>query len=79
MPAWLALITQVPTPVKLTVEPAIEQTALAAASMVNAGASPDVAVAVTAYVAPATTAAAGAVDVKLIVCEPLPTANDCCT
>ena len=62
-----------------TVEPAIVQTALAEASMVKVAARPDVAVAVTVYVGPLTVAAPGAVEVKLIVCAPLPTANDCCT
>ncbi len=77
LPTWLALITQVPAPMKLTLLPAIEHTPLALASMVKATGSPDVAVPVTVYAAPATTAAAGAVEVKLIVWLPGPTANDC--
>ena len=35
MPAWLASITQVPIPMKETVEPLIEQTELAVASIVK--------------------------------------------
>ncbi len=46
-PAWLASITQVPTAVNDTVEPEIEHTEAAAASMVNATVRPDDAVAVT--------------------------------
>jgi hypothetical protein len=79
LPAWLASMTQVPAPVKLTVAPLIEHTELALASIVKLTASPDDAVAATAYVGPPTTAVVGADDVKVIVCEPLPTANDCCT
>ena len=48
LPAWLALITHVPTAVNETVEPATEHTALADASIVNVTASPEVAVAATA-------------------------------
>ena len=46
-PAWLALITQVPGPMKVTVAVAIEHTVLAAASIVKLTARPEVAVAVT--------------------------------
>ena len=46
-PGWLASITQVPTPMKDTVEPEIEHTALADGSMVSATVRPDDAVAVT--------------------------------
>ena len=48
------------------------------ASIVSVTASPDVAVAVTVYAGSPNFALAGAVDVKLTVCAPLPTANDCC-
>ncbi len=64
---------------KLTVLPAIEHTPLAAASIVNATGKPEVAVPVTVYVPPATVAAAGAVEVKLIVWLPRATAKLCCT
>ena len=47
LPAWLALITHVPPAMKVTVEPAIVQTAAADASIVNATAKPEVAVAAT--------------------------------
>ncbi|GAA0707681.1 hypothetical protein GCM10009105_06630 [Dokdonella soli] len=47
MPAWFASITQVPAPVNDTVDALIEQTALALASIVNATARPELAVAVT--------------------------------
>ena len=46
LPAWFASMTQVPTPLKETVEPLIEQTALAEASIVRATGRPEVAVAV---------------------------------
>src|SRR6185295_10016852 len=75
-PAWLALMTQVPAPMNDTVEPAIVHTVLAEASMVNVTVSPEVAVAVTVYVGPPTLALAGAVEVKLIVCEARLTVND---
>ena len=78
-PAWLALITQVPGPMKVTVAVAIVHTVLAAASIVKLTGSPDVAVAVTVYVGPPTVAFEGAVEVKLIVCACLTTVNDCCT
>ena len=45
-PAWSASITQVPTPVKETSAPLIEQTEVAEASMVNVTGRPEVAVAV---------------------------------
>ena len=67
LPAWLALITQVPAPVNDTVEPEIEQTDAALASIVNVTARPEVAVAVTVYVGPPTAAKAGAVEVNVIV------------
>ena len=66
-PAWLASITQVPTPMNDTVEPEIEQTDAAVASIVNDTARPELAVAVTVYEGPPTAAPDGAVDVKLIV------------
>jgi hypothetical protein len=74
LPAWLALIVQVPTAVKLTVEPAIEQTAALVPSMENVTALPDAPpVAVTEYVLPPTVALLGAVDVNVIVCVPCAT------
>src|SRR5262245_10613789 len=78
LPAWFALITQVPVPMKDTVAPASEHTVLADASIVIVTGSPDVAVAVTLYVGPWYSAGFGAVDVKEIVCVCL-TVNDCCT
>jgi hypothetical protein len=60
-----------------TVEPAIEHTDVAEASMLKATANPDDAVAVTVYVGPATTAPTGAVEVNVIVWLFLLTANDC--
>src|SRR5207244_4842491 len=72
LPAWLASITHVPTAVNDTVEPAIEHTEVAVASIVNVTGLPDPPpVAVTAYVAPPTTAPPGGTDVKLIVCDAL--------
>ena len=47
LPAWLASITQVPAPMNDTVEPEIEHTEAADASMVKATVRPDDAVAVT--------------------------------
>jgi len=83
LPAWFALIVQVPTPVWLTEEPLVlplsEHTEAEVASIVSETGKPDVVVAVTTYAVPPTVAASGAVDVKLIVCAALPTANDCCT
>ena len=55
-------MTQVPAATNDTVAPLIEHTALAVASMAKAGARPEVAVAVTVYVAPPTAADAGAVE-----------------
>src|SRR4051794_21075758 len=79
LPPWLASITQVPAPRNDTVVPAIEHTPAALGSIVNPTASPEVAVAVTVYVAPSTAAATGAGEVKLMLWAPGPTANDCCT
>src|SRR3954462_15181617 len=79
LPAWLASITHVPAPVNERVAPEIEHTADATGSIVKLTVSPEVAVAATVYVAPPTVALAGAVDVTLMVCAPLPTANDCWT
>ena len=48
LPGWLASMTQVPTPMNDTVEPEIEHTVVAVASIVNVTGRPDgVAVAVT--------------------------------
>ena len=78
MPAWFALTTQEPTLWNVTVLPAIVQTLLEPAAMVKLTGRPEVAVAATVYDAPPTVAVVGAVDVKLIVWLPWPTANDCC-
>src|SRR5512146_74166 len=67
-PAWLASMTQVPAPMNETVDPAIEHTDVAAASIVNVTVRLEVAVALTSYVGPAFFALAGGVEVKLIVC-----------
>src|SRR5262245_50412531 len=67
-PACVALIVQVPPPVKLTVEPASEQTALADGSIAIVTGRPEVDVAATAYVGPPAVAFAGAVVVKDTVC-----------
>ena len=76
MPAWFASILQVPTAVNETTLPAMEQPVLVP-SIVNVTGSPEVAVAVTVYVAPPTLAAGGT-EVKLIVWLPCPTVKDCC-
>src|SRR6185295_4148261 len=55
------------------------QTEAADGSMVNVTGRPEVAVAVTVYVGPATVAPTGAVEVKVIVWFCLTTGNDCCT
>jgi hypothetical protein len=69
----------VPTAVKLTVEPAIEQTDVLVASTENVTGLPDAPpVAVTEYVLPPTVALLGAVDVNVIVWAPLATVKDCC-
>ncbi len=68
LPAWFASTTHVPTVWKLTTPAEIEQTELADASIVNVTVFPEPPpVAVGAYVAPPTFAAAGAVDVNVIV------------
>ena len=79
LPAWFALIAQVPALWNVTLEPAIAQTLLDAAAMLKLTDRPDVAVALTVYAVPPTVAAAGAVDVKLTVWLPFPTAKLCCT
>ena len=62
---------QVPTAVKLTVDPATEQTAAALGSIENVTGLPNPPpVAVTSYVAPPTFAPDGAVDVNAMVCAP---------
>ena len=70
LPAWFASMTQVPTAVNDTVEPLMEHTELAAASIINVTGRPEEAVAVAVYVAPPTVAAAGAVEVNVMVCDP---------
>src|SRR5690242_6193442 len=66
-----------------TVAPAMVHTPLAELSIVKLTGSPEVAVAVTIYGAPPTTALVGTVEVNVIVCGVRPpallTANDCCT
>ncbi len=62
---------------KLTIPDAIVQTLLLVASIVNATVSPEVAEAVGVYGAPPTTAADGAVEVKLIVWAPVLTVKLC--
>ena len=66
-PAWLALMVQVPTPMKLTTEPVIEHTDDADPGMVNTTGRPEEAEANTKYVAPPNTACDGAVEKKVIV------------
>jgi hypothetical protein len=75
-PTWFALIVQVPAAPKVTVEPLTVHTEVVALANVtgDVDAPP---VAATVYVAPPTTAFAGAVEVKVIVCDPLPTENVC--
>ena len=67
MPAWLALIVQVPAPVSDTVEPEIVQMPALPPAIAKATGRPELAVAVTVYVGPPTTAPDGAVDVNAIV------------
>src|SRR5579862_541589 len=69
---------QVPRPEKETVFPETEQTPLLLGSVVNTTPRPEVAVAVTVY-GGSFLSACGGVDVKLMVCEPLPIVKDCCT
>jgi hypothetical protein len=74
--AWFAFSVHVPTPTRETVDPETEQTPALPAAAEKVTARPELAVAVTLYVVP-TTALPGGVDVKLIVCEATPIANDC--
>ena len=81
LPAWSALIVQVPEPTNETVEPDTVHTPALAGAALNVTARPELAVPLTMYVAP-TLAPAGGVDVKSIVCEladGVETVNDCCT
>ena len=72
MPAWSALIVQVPAPTNETVDPLTAQTL--GVALVNVTALPDAPpVAVTLYVDPPTFAFDGAVEVKAIACAPWPT------
>ena len=73
------MTTQVPTPWNVTLEPAIAQMLLDAAAMLKLTGRPDVAVAATVYAVPPTAAVVGAVELKLIVWLPWPTAKLCCT
>ncbi len=78
LPAWLASTTQVPTAVKEMAPAESAQPAVLDGSMLKITEFPDAPlVAVGVYVAPPTTASAGAVLVKVMVCDPLPTENDC--
>ena len=79
MPAWLALIVQVPAATKVTVELLRVQMPALLGAAANVTARPDEAVAETVYVAPPTVAPPGGVEVKLIVCERRLTVKDCCT
>ena len=76
-PGWSALTVHVPAPTNDTLAPATVHTPALLASAENATASPELDVADTVYAEPPTTAPAGGVVVKLIVCSTLPTANDC--
>src|SRR5258708_23644401 len=76
-PAWFASITQLPAPMNDTVEPVIEHTDAAVASIVSATVSAEDAVAVTLYVGPPTVALPGAVEVNVMVWLPLATAKLC--
>jgi hypothetical protein len=62
---------------KLTVDPATEHTEGVPEEKDTA--SPEEATAETAYVGPPTLGELGGVEVKVICCDPLPTATDCCT
>ena len=78
MPAWSALIVQVPAPVRDTVDPDTVQMPALVASAEKTTERPDLAVAVTEYAVPPD----GAVDVKSIDCvleDAGETENDCCT
>ena len=82
MPAWFALIVQVPAPVIETVAPEIVQMPALVASAENATTKPELADALTVYVDPPMVAPAGALDVKLIDCvlaDGVEIPNDCCT
>ena len=69
-------MTQLPRFMNETVEPEIEQIPALLASSEKTGARPDVEVAVTVY-GGSCLSAFGSVDVKVIVCDPRPTVNDC--
>src|SRR5665213_3434613 len=77
LPGWSASILHVPNARKLTVDPESEQTEGVAEE--KGTGRPEDAVAATVYVEPPTVAEPGVADVNAIVCDPLPTANDCCT
>ena len=64
-PAWLASMTQVPTPMKETT-PLVSVQPVLVASSVIAGVRPELAVAVGVYVGPPTVALVGALEVKLM-------------
>src|SRR5437016_8060381 len=67
LPAWLALIVQVPAVLKFTTAPDREHTLLLAGSMAIATGNPEVADAVGVYVPPTVTGD-GFADVNEIVC-----------
>ena len=79
MPAWLALIVQVPAATIVTVAPDTVQMPTLLGAAVNVTARPDVADADTVYAGSPTVAPPGGVEVKLIVCVASATVNDCCT
>ena len=72
------MTVHVPAPKNDTVEPETVHTPALLASAEKATASAELDVADTAY-EPPVSAPAGDADVKLIVCDALPTAKDCCT
>jgi hypothetical protein len=63
----------------VTTPPLIEHTVALDESTVIVTGNPEVALALGIYPTPPTAAAPGALLVKLMLCEPLPTLNDCCT
>ena len=81
MPAWSALIAQVPVPTSETVAPETVQTPALVRSVEKETGRPELAVAETLYMEP-TAEPAGGVELKLIDCtlsEGVVTAKDCCT
>ena len=68
-----------PTLWNVTLLPAIAQTLPDPAAMLKLTGRPEVAVAATVYDVPPTVAVVGAVELKLMVWLPWPTAKVCCT